>query len=218
MAKIKIKRGTESNIGNITLDDGEMAITTDTKKLFIGIGGAKICLGGASSLGDMLKSIYDTNNTGIVDNAEALNGEPGSYYLNYNNFSNKPAIPISLPANGGNADTVDGKHASDFAASSHTHTSISIPDTRSVATTPSDYSSKIFEIQFKSSSVVGLSGGTYCTILGFRSWSDDSGGIAYELGFQSDGIIKVRTGTTSSGWGSWKTLKGALTWNDLKGV
>ena len=30
-------------------------------------------------------------------------------------------IPTSLPANGGNADTVDGKHASDFATSGHTH-------------------------------------------------------------------------------------------------
>lgn len=30
-------------------------------------------------------------------------------------------IPTSLPANGGNADTVDGKHASDFASSSHNH-------------------------------------------------------------------------------------------------
>lgn len=30
-------------------------------------------------------------------------------------------LPTSLPANGGNSDTVDGKHAADFAASGHTH-------------------------------------------------------------------------------------------------
>ena len=30
-------------------------------------------------------------------------------------------IPTSLPANGGNADTVDGKHADDFATADHTH-------------------------------------------------------------------------------------------------
>lgn len=72
MAKIKIKRGIESNLGTITLDDGEMAITTDTKKLYIGIGGGKYCLGSSSSLGDMLKSIYDTNNSGVVDSAEAI--------------------------------------------------------------------------------------------------------------------------------------------------
>lgn len=43
----------------------------------------------------------------------------------YNDLTNKPTIPTvpaSLPANGGNADTVDNKHASDFATASHTHT------------------------------------------------------------------------------------------------
>jgi len=42
----------------------------------------------------------------------------------YNDLSNKPTIPTipaSLPANGGNADTVDGKHASEFAPTSHSH-------------------------------------------------------------------------------------------------
>lgn len=42
----------------------------------------------------------------------------------YNDLSNKPTIPsvpTSLPANGGNADTVDGKHATDFATADHTH-------------------------------------------------------------------------------------------------
>lgn len=37
-------------------------------------------------------------------------------------------IPSSLPASGGNADTVDGKHATDFASSVHTHTKASISD------------------------------------------------------------------------------------------
>ena len=35
-------------------------------------------------------------------------------------------FPESLPANGGNADTVDGKHASDFAAARHTHTATEV--------------------------------------------------------------------------------------------
>lgn len=30
-------------------------------------------------------------------------------------------FPESMPANGGDSDTVDGKHASDFAAANHTH-------------------------------------------------------------------------------------------------
>ncbi len=35
-------------------------------------------------------------------------------------------FPTSLPANGGNADTVDGKHASDFAVAGHTHTAADV--------------------------------------------------------------------------------------------
>lgn len=36
----------------------------------------------------------------------------------YNALTDKPTIPTTLPANGGNADTVDGKHASSFATAS----------------------------------------------------------------------------------------------------
>ena len=42
----------------------------------------------------------------------------------YNDLSDKPTIPVipaSLPANGGNADTVDGKHSTDFATANHNH-------------------------------------------------------------------------------------------------
>ena len=35
---------------------------------------------------------------------------------NYNDLNDKPIIPTSLPANGGNSDTVDGKHANEFAS------------------------------------------------------------------------------------------------------
>lgn len=72
MAKIKIKRGLEASLGSIVLEDGEFAVTTDTHKLYIGIGGSPYCVGSASSSGDMLKSIYDTDNDGIVDQAEKV--------------------------------------------------------------------------------------------------------------------------------------------------
>lgn len=42
----------------------------------------------------------------------------------YNDLADKPTIPTvpaSLPANGGNADTVDNMHASEFAVANHTH-------------------------------------------------------------------------------------------------
>lgn len=58
---------------------------------------------------------------------------------NYNDLSNRPTIPtipISLPANGGNADTVDNKHASDFATANHSH---SYNDLTNKPTIPSAY-------------------------------------------------------------------------------
>ena len=36
-------------------------------------------------------------------------------------YANLTGAPSALPANGGNADTVDGKHAADFATAGHTH-------------------------------------------------------------------------------------------------
>ena len=42
--------------------------------------------------GDMLKAVYDTDRDGIVDNADKLDGQEGTYYLDYNNFTNTPTI------------------------------------------------------------------------------------------------------------------------------
>lgn len=53
----------------------------------------------------------------------------GNHGHSYNDLSNKPTIPTipsALPANGGNADTVDNKHASDFASASHNHSASDI--------------------------------------------------------------------------------------------
>jgi hypothetical protein len=72
MGKFKIKRGVEANIGNITLDDGEMAITTDSKKLYIGVAGQKVIIADGNALGDMLRGIYDTDDDGVVDQAERV--------------------------------------------------------------------------------------------------------------------------------------------------
>lgn len=49
---------------------------------------------------------------------------PVNHGHSYNDLTDKPTIPTvpsSLPANGGNSDTVDGKHAADFAAANHAH-------------------------------------------------------------------------------------------------
>lgn len=72
---IRIRRGTEAQLNLITLADGELGITTDTKKLFVGISGLNVLLVNTSTLsGDMLKSIYDANNNGVVDLAKTVVG------------------------------------------------------------------------------------------------------------------------------------------------
>ena len=40
--------------------------------------------------GDMLKTVYDTNDNGVVDNSQALSGQGASYYLDWTNFTGTP--------------------------------------------------------------------------------------------------------------------------------
>lgn len=71
--------------------------------------------------GDMAKTVYDTNNNGIVDKAEAVEwsgvlNKPSTFTPSTHKHTKAQIsdFPSSLPANGGNADTLDNKHASDF--------------------------------------------------------------------------------------------------------
>lgn len=63
---------------------------------------------------------YLYNGTGWIKTGEA---ESMDVVLQWANVQGKPS---ALPADGGNADTVDGKHASDFATADHTHTAAGI--------------------------------------------------------------------------------------------
>jgi hypothetical protein len=67
---IQIMCGLEMNIG--TLNIGELGYCTDTKKLYIGTVSGNELLVAAQTAGDMLKSIYDTDNDGVVDAAETV--------------------------------------------------------------------------------------------------------------------------------------------------
>ena len=81
---------------------------------------------------DAFAPISHTHNyasPGHTHTASEVGAAAANHGHSYNDLSDKPTIPTipsSLPANGGNADTVDGKHASDFATSGHTHTPASI--------------------------------------------------------------------------------------------
>lgn len=120
MAKIKVRRGSEAKLP--ILDEGELGFTTDTKKLFVGTSvGNQLLINTADVGGDMLKGIYDTDNDGIVNQAEKVewNGvqnKPTTFPPSTHNHTKAQItdFPTSLPANGGNADTIDGKHATDF--------------------------------------------------------------------------------------------------------
>ncbi|WP_053374264.1 tail fiber protein [Paenibacillus sp. FJAT-27812] len=73
---IQLRRGLEASIG--LLEVGELGYCTDTQTLYIGTAGGNIVLAAAQATGDMLKSIYDTNNNGKVDNAESADSVPWS--------------------------------------------------------------------------------------------------------------------------------------------
>ncbi len=71
---IQIRRGLERDIGTLTV--GELGFCTDTKKLYIGTSTGNELLVASQTVGDMLKSIYDTDNDGKVDAAEAADSVP----------------------------------------------------------------------------------------------------------------------------------------------
>lgn len=82
---IQIRRGLEIAIGTLAI--GELGYCTDTSKLYIGTAGGNVLLVATQSGGDMLKSIYDTNNDGKVDYASVadsilwsgVTGKPAAY-------------------------------------------------------------------------------------------------------------------------------------------
>lgn len=73
---IQIRRGLENALG--TLAAGEMGYCTDTGKLFIGSVSGNVLLAAGQGTGDMLKSIYDTNNNGKIDYAQVADTVPWS--------------------------------------------------------------------------------------------------------------------------------------------
>lgn len=79
-------------------------------------------------------------------------------------------------------------------------------DTRSVNTSPTDYNQGL-KLQLKQLSAIGLTAsGTYCQLIGYRAWGDDSGGRAHEFALTDDGNIYYRNGTSASGWGAWQKI------------
>lgn len=98
--KVNFLRGTATEYESSIKDNDTFYYTTDTEKLYLG---DKEITGGGVTIDDTLSDTSKNPVQNKVINA-ALNSK-----------ANLSDIPTTLPANGGNADTVDGKHASDFA-------------------------------------------------------------------------------------------------------
>lgn len=129
-----------SGISNFptTGESGKIYVATGTNKTYRWSGtgyveiSASLALGETASSayrGDRGKIAYDHSQNGDVHvtsaQKTAWDGKAeGNHTHAYADLTGKPtipSIPASLPANGGNADTVDNKHASDFATADHTH-------------------------------------------------------------------------------------------------
>lgn len=91
---IRILRGPEAQLP--TLNEGELGFCTDTKKLYIGTSAGNQLLVAAQTVGDMLKSIYDTNNNGKVDLAETADSVP---------WTGITGKPLSFPPDNHNHDS-----------------------------------------------------------------------------------------------------------------
>lgn len=78
---------------------------------------AQVGLGNVDNTSDVNKPISSATQT-------ALNGKSDKAHKH--KTADISDMPTALPADGGNADTVDGKHASYFAAINHTHTAADI--------------------------------------------------------------------------------------------
>ncbi|MER1957935.1 MAG: hypothetical protein ABS942_11170 [Solibacillus sp.] len=156
---------------------------------------------GNAGYGDMQKSIYDTNGNGTVDAAESVP------------WSGVTGKPTTMPANGGNADTVDGKHASAFAPSGYglgvALSQVIINDSNLAVVTGMYYAS-----QSDTNKPSGVTDGSIFVMAYSELWINQ-----LYLDWRTDKTY--RRSKNNGAWTAWKELitKGnALTWNDLKGV
>ena len=114
--------------------------------------------------------------------------------------------------------TIVTKNTGDYAAASHGHSYLSgWGDTRSAATTPNDYNGQFKVVGIKQKSLMDIDGSSYSSLIGFRGWSDSSGGNAHELAFTGNGNLYHRHGATTA-WNGWNRIPMCGTANTFSGT
>lgn len=102
----------EANIANLQTGKADMAHTHTEYATASEVTALQTLVGDTSVASQISSS--------VATKADIDHAHPGYASLehthSYNDLNDKPAIPTSLPANGGNSDTVDGKHANEFAS------------------------------------------------------------------------------------------------------
>lgn len=195
---IQVRRGLEANIG--TLAVGEFGYCTDTYKLYIGTAAGNVLLIAAATVGDMLKSIYDTNNDGKVDYASVADSVP------WGGVSGKPST---------------------FPPSTHTHSVLSnaADNYKDAAALPSTYDRGI-TVFFSNNPTNKFNGVIYATIMTIKGYSNMAC-VQYIYPYNVDAPISYRYALyNSDSWLPWRTLLTSesvlpttgVTWNQLKGV
>lgn len=118
-----------------TGESGKIYVAQDTDKPYRWSGSGYIVIADSVALGETSATAY-RGDRGKIAYEHSQNGDvhvtaaqknawdskaPGNHTHEYSKISGAPTIPTALPANGGNADTVDGKHAAEFALADHIH-------------------------------------------------------------------------------------------------
>jgi hypothetical protein len=120
---------------------------------------------------------YITSSGSITGNAATATKLATARKINGVSFDGTANITITASANGGNADTVDGKHASAFANASHNHNNIRVVDVRTIGDkdeyfelTPSEISDLDITAHF---GYLTGAGNSWRSFLNVKGWTDN---------------------------------------------
>ncbi|MEG2924510.1 MAG: hypothetical protein RR848_08570, partial [Oscillospiraceae bacterium] len=151
-------------------------------------------IAGGKGNGDMLKTVYDANNDGIVDNAALLGGLSSGEFCR----ADDSRLSDARPANGGTS-TAAYK--------------ILEADTRRDNQTPTWYMSnhgKTVVCEFKFTNVIGLKSSfsevpIYGEMSTYTSWGDSSGSRPVQL-IMCDAGMYFRTSASDTAWNAWQKI------------